>query len=86
MHNINTLPSEDSINNLSKYKNIIVKIDKDYYDQNKKVFDKIKNVCLNVIVDYKTEDIAEDYNSLDQKDMLTKELILNINNKEELCK
>ena len=86
MHNTNTLPSEDSINNLSKYKNIIVKIDKDYYDQNKKVFDKIKNVCLNVIVDYKTEDIAEDYNSLDQKDMLTKELILNINNKEELCK
>lgn len=84
LHNTNSLPSETVIKEvLGKYSKIIVKIDKDRYEENKKAFDKIKKLGYNIYVDYKVEDILEDFNSLHIKDKLSKEDIEIINNKEE---
>ena len=83
LHNTNTIPSEEVlIKELSKYKKIVVKIDKDRYEENKPAFDKIKKLGYTIIVDYKMEDENEDYNSIHMKDKLSKEIIEKINNKE----
>lgn len=83
LHNTNTLPLEDTIKEeLKDYDTIIVKIDKDRYEENKPAFDKIKNLGYNILVDYKVEDETEDYNSLHIKGELNKDIIEIINTKE----
>ena len=80
LHNTNSLPSEVVLKDkLSKYSSIIVKIDKDRYEENKNAFDKIKKLGYNMCIDYKVEDEKEDYNSLHIKNELTKDMIENIN-------
>jgi len=74
IHNTNSFPTDPSVD-ISKYEKVIVKIDKDRYEENKGVFYKIHK---NVIVDYKTEQDNYDYNDLHIKGILTKEKVLNI--------
>lgn len=80
MHNTNSLPSKcDEV--FAKYKKIIIKIDKDRFEENKGIFLKSK-FKDKIIVDYKLEEENIDYNDLLVKNLLTKEIIEKINRKE----
>mgnify|MGYP003607107151 CR=1 FL=1 len=84
MHNTNSLPNDAFImESLGKYKQIIVKIDKDRYEENKKAFDRIKKLGYNVIIDFKVQELSEDYNSLHIDGKLTFDMIKSINIEEE---
>ena len=73
IHNTNSLPSNLSL--IDGYDEIVVKIDKDRYEENKKAFDKLSRT----IVDYKVDHAVDDYNDLLIKNKLTKEIIEKIN-------
>ena len=72
IHNTNSLPSNLSL--LEGYSEIVIKIDADRYEENKKAFSKI-----NCIVDFKTFEEGKDYNDLLIENKLSKQIIENIN-------
>ncbi len=76
IHNTNSFPSDYS--EIKKYKNVIIKIDYDRFEDNKKAFSKYG---ANIITDYKIQDNTEDYNSLHTSNKLTKQIIQKINTK-----
>lgn len=84
LHNTNSLPPE--MGWLKRYKNIIVKIDHDSYELNRDgLYKKLRETLpmCNIIVDFKTTIVGEDYNTLLVKSLLTKEMIKKINYKED---
>lgn len=76
IHNTNSLPTNLSL--FEKYNKIIIKIDKDRYEENKNAFNcKYSN---KIIVDYKIDDDSGiDYNDLFAEKLLTQDIIKTIN-------
>lgn len=78
IHNTNSLPAEYE-KLFSKYKKIVVKIDKDRFEDNYKAFLGKHN---NIIIDYKVDDPTKDYNDLHKNGTLTLDIIKKYNREE----
>jgi hypothetical protein len=80
IHNTNSLPIEYE-KLFSKYKKVIVKIDKDRFKDNYKAF---LGKHSNIIVDYKINDSTKDYNDLHREQTLTSDMIKKYNRERSL--